>query len=195
MSKQKTPIEERYAAVKAYQSGELSTWQICQRFHVGADSIKLYVKRYEKYGLEGLIDTQRNYSDEYILAVLSEYETNGLTLDELSSKYLVSKAAIKSWLMKYEQYKAGDKFAFNGGRSYTKVIKLDDHKIIKPVQTLHESEERKQRREALSHLTKKELYELLLDREAELELIKKVEALVEERESRLRAIGRKLSKD
>ena len=44
-------------------------------------------------------------------------------------------------------------------------------------------------------MSKKELYELLLDREAELELIKKVEALVQKRESRLRTIGRKSSKN
>ena len=58
-----------------------------------------------------------------------------------------------------------------------------------------ETKEKSSRREALSKLSKKELYELLLDREAELELIKKAEALVRKRESRLHAIGRKSFKD
>lgn len=193
MSKQKSTIEDRYAAVQAYKSGELSKNKIRDRYHIGFRTLDLLVIRYDTYGIEGLKEvTALKYSDEYILSAVMECESKGLSLREVSAKYMVSQATMKRWLVQYDKYKSGDKFAFNGGRMYTKAAGSE---IYKPERSMPETEERKQRREALSKLTKRELYELLLDREAELELIKKAEALVEERESRLRAIGRKLSKD
>ena len=193
MSKQKSTIEDRYAAVQAYKSGELSKNKIRGRYHIGFRTLDLLVTRYDTYGIEGLKEvTARKYSDEYILSAVMECESKGLSLREVSAKYMVSQTTMKRWLVQYDKYKSGDKFAFNGGRMYTKAAGSQIHKPERP---MPETEERKQRREALSKLTKRELYELLLDREAELELIKKAEALVEERESRLRAIGRKLSKD
>ncbi|MDO5449194.1 MAG: helix-turn-helix domain-containing protein [Clostridia bacterium] len=193
MSKPTTTIADRYAAVQAYKSGEMKKWRICAQYHIGVRTLDLLVSRYEAYGVEGLKDTTvRKYSDEYILSAIMEYESKGLSLKEISAKYLVSIPTMERWLKQYEKYKSGDKFAFNGGRIYTKAV---GSQIYKPERPMQETEERKQRRDALSKLTKRELYELLLDKEAELELIKKAEALVEERESRLRAIGRKSSKD
>lgn len=62
-------------------------------------------------------------------------------------------------------------------------------------QTMQESKEKQERRKALSKLSKKELQELLLDREAELDILKNLEALEQERENRRRRILRGLSRD
>jgi len=170
-------------------------YSVQEKYHIGRKTLKVLVRRYEKQGVSGLQYKQSpHYSDAYILSAIAEYEAKGLSLDELSAQYDVAKSTAKRWLAKYELYKAGDKFAFNGGRIYKADSYATEYHPPKPP-SMTETKEQAERRKALSKLSKKELYELLLDREAELELIKKAEALVNERESRLRAIGRKSSKD
>ena len=153
------------------------------------------MRRYEKYGLEGLQKKREcHYPDSFILSVMSEYETKGLSLREISEQYDVAESTVKRWVVKYDRYKSGDRYAFTGGRVYSADIGIKNNPL-KPPPAMLEPKEQTNRRKALSKLSRKELYELLLDREAELELLKKAEALVNERESRLRAIGRKSSKD
>lgn len=194
MSQSKASFEDRYSAVMELQNGA-SLHSVQNKYHITRVTLKALVRRYEKQGVSGLQNNpSTHYSDAYILSVIAEYETKGLSLDELSAQYDVAKSTVQRWLSKYELYKAGDKFAFNGGRVFKADGPAVEYNPPKPP-SMMETKERAERRKALSKLSKKELYELLMDREAELELIKKAEALVNERESRLRAIGRKSSKD
>lgn len=170
---------------------------VVRRYRIASRTLKALLNRYEKQGISGLQEKRSvHYSDAFILSVMSEYETKHLSLKDLSAKYDVSERTINRWIPKYALYKSGDKFAFNGGRIYQHETggQSDQPPYPKP-SVVPETKERAARREALSKLSKKELYELLLDREAELELIKKAEALVKDRESRLRATGRGSSKD
>lgn len=196
MSQSKSSIEERYAAVMELKEGaSLST--VGKKYSMGSRTLKALLNRYEKQGISGLQTIQYvHYSDAFILSVMSEYETKQLSLNELSAKYDVSVTTIQRWIPKYALYKSGDKFAFNGGKLYKHEIGSQSNPVPHLKQSyMPETKEKSSRREALSKLSKKELYELLLDREAELELIKKAEALVRKRESRLHAIGRKSFKD
>ena len=196
MSNPKSSIGDRYSAVTEYRSG-VKLWRLSQKYRIGTFTIKLLSRRYDMYGIDGLKYLKSpNYSDSYILSAIKEYESKGLSLREASERFSVHPGTLKRWLVKYKKYKAGDKFAFNGGRVYANAIggAQTTNMETKPIE-MQETPERKRRREALSKLSKKELYELLLDREAEIELIKKAEALVKERESRLRATWRKSSKN
>lgn len=195
MSQHKSTIEERYAAIMEAKQGA-SYSSIRRKYRIDGAMVKRMIRRYDQYGLSGLADKKTNhYSERVIFSALAEYETKAVSLEEVCLKYDVRNQTFRDWLKKYERYKAGDKFAFNGGRLY----KSDGQSvgqqtaIYQPV--MPETKERAAHRKALSKMSKKELYELLLDREAELELIKKVEALVQKRESRLRTIGRKSSKN
>jgi transposase len=195
MSQHKSTIEELYAAVMEAKEG-VSYSKIREKYHIDRVTVIHMIHRYDKYGIAGLEYKQAShYSEQTILSAVAEYETKGLSLKDLSLKYDVRIDTLRNWMKKYERYKAGDKFAFSGGKIY----KADEQETrqqikYKPI-AMPETEERVARRAALSKMTKKELYELLLDREAELEMIKKVEALVQKRESRLRATGRKSSKN
>lgn len=194
MSQPKSSIDDRYSAVMELLNGA-SFNSVQTKYHISNKTLKALVRRYEKHGVSGLQNKLiSHYSNAFILSAIAEYETKGLSLDELSAQYDVAKSTVQRWLSKYELYKAGDKFAFNGGRVFKADGPAVEYNPPKPP-SMMETKERAERRKALSKLSKKELYELLMDREAELELIKKAEALVNERESRLRAIGRKSSKD
>lgn len=177
--------------------GGASISSVAMRYGIGSRTLKALLNRYEKRGVSGLQERRPvHYSDAFILSVMSEYETKHLSLRDLSAEYDVSETTIRRWIPKYALYKSGDKFAFTGGRIYQHKTGGQGNQPPYPKPSaMPETKERAARREALGKLSKKELYELLLDREAELELIKKAEALVRNRESRPRATGRGSSKD
>lgn len=197
MSKETDIVERRLCAVTEYESG-VSRRSIYRKYGIDNNSIKFLAERYRRLGMKGLTNRPIcHYSDEYILSIMTEYHEKGLSLKELSLKYLIQLNTIRRWLPKYEAYLKGDKFAFNGGRMYKTNIGTGQFSKVIPLPTpsMAETEERKQRKKELSKLSKEELYELLLDRECEIELLKKVDALVRKREARLRATTRKSSKD
>lgn len=197
MSNETDIIERRLRAITEYESGA-SKGYIHQKYHIDYSSIDRFLERYHRFGIKGLSRQFNNhYSDSYALSIMIEYHEKGLSLKELAQKYLISHKTLKKWIPKYEAYLKGDKLAFNGGRMYKTNIGASQHPEVKllPTPSMAETEERKQRKKELSKLSKEELYELLLDRECELELLKKVDALVRKREARLRATSRKSSKD
>ena len=197
MSKKSDILERRLCAVTEYEAGALKC-HICRKYGINITYIDLLVERYRRSGIKGLsFQFKNHYSDEYALSIMTEYHEKRLSLKELELKYLIPRSTLRRWLPKYEAYLKGDKFAFNGGRLYKTNIGANQHPEEKQLLAppMAETEERKQRKKALSKLSKEELYELLLDRECELELLKKVDALVKKREARLRATTRKSSKD
>lgn len=190
-------LERRLCAVTEFKSGALKT-HVSDKYHIDPRTLSLLLERYNRDGIEGLRAQfrQGHYPEGMIVRIMREYEEKGISLKELSKKYLIPDSTLKKWLAKYEQYKKGDKFAFNGGRIYKSALQQtvpDLTSRLNPM-PMEETKQRKERRKELSKLSKEELYELLLDRECELELLKKVDALVAKREARLRAIGRKSSK-
>lgn len=190
-------IEKRYAVVMEANAGVPNNI-IRKKYLVEVAAIKRWVRRYELYGLPGLSDKKAShYPDKLILNAVCEYETKALSLEEVCLKYDVRRQTFRRWLEKYERYRAGDMFAFNGGRTYkADSITPDPQSLPTPnPSVMPETEARRMRRKALSKLSKKELYELLLDKEAELEILKKVKALVEEREARKRGTWRESSED
>lgn len=197
MSKEEDLIERRLCAVIEYKSGALK-YHVCKKYHIGMRLIELLVERYDRYGVDGLRPqvNQSHYPEGLVVRIMQEYDEKGISLKDLSKKYLIREDTLKGWVPKYEQYKKGDKFAFNGGRIYQSDFQHPVPSLTSRLNPMpmEETKQRKERRKELSKLSKEELYELLLDRECELDLLKKVDALVKKRESRLRATGRKSSK-
>lgn len=198
MSKEEELMERRYLALCEYKSGVRMN-QIRRKYGIDLYTLVLLEERYNRYGMDGLknIASSVRYTDEMSANIMYEYEEKGLSLMELSRKYLIHISTLKRWIPKYERYKKGDRYAFTHGKIYTSFIQnvvnvASCHPESKPME---ETSKRKERRKELSKMSKEELYELLLDRECELELLKKVDALVKKREARLRAIGRRSSRD
>lgn len=198
MPKTKSTIESRYEAVMRLKQGE-SFKSVSKSLHISIKTLHLLVIRYDKYGIDGLEEKRNSFYPEAIkLHILRDYQNNSLSLKEVCEKYDVACKTFERWLSAYDAYKKGDKFALNGNGAIRKCDFGHNVTNIKPVEKpkeMLESKERQERRKALSRLSKKELQELLLDREAELDLLKNLEALDQERDAQRHAMLRELSRD
>lgn len=198
MSKTKSSIEQRYEAVIKAKQG-VPLLQLEKQYSIARSTLQRLISRYDREGIEGLKEKASTQYPEHVkLAALREYETNGLSLSEIYDKYDIGYGTFKRWQKAYEAYKHGDKYALNGNGAIRKCDMPYRHKENTVNQSPHpmsESKEKQERRKALSKLSKKELQELLLDREAELDILKNLEALDRERENKRHEILRGLSRD
>ena len=135
--------------------------------------------RYQSEGPSGLLK-KRNVKADYAfkLQVVRDIEENHLTLVEASLKYNVSSSQIRVW----------QKIARTQG--------YDALAITRPRGRPPKNDMGRPRKKKPEEMTELELLQLRVkELEAENALLKKVKALVEEREARLREIGRKPSKN
>jgi len=160
------------SAVQALIRGE-NVYKVSSRYGIHHFKLQLLRKRYEERGLPGLLESRglRCYNLEERISIVKDIEQNHISLLEASLKYDVGYSTLlyilKSYRSKGEEGIATKRDMARKKRQTSK-------------EYLDELEELRQRNEYL---------------EAENALLKKVKALVEERESRLRALGRKSSKN
>lgn len=135
--------------------------------------------RYQSEGPSGLIK-KKNIKADYAfrLQVLRDIEENHLTLVEASLKYDVCSSRISAW------------------KRIARVHGYNALAIIRPRGRPPKNDMGRPRKKRPEEMTELELLQLRVkELEAENALLKKVKALVEEREARLREIGRKPSKN
>ena len=148
---------------------------IVKHLEIARDSIKLARQRYMIGGELALLQPnyQAQLSLEKKLEIVREVEQKELSLPEVALKHLVIPTTLRRWVKAYHQSGwAGlvRKSSSNGMKKKRQRTKAE----------MDELEMLRKRNEYL---------------EAENALLKKVRALVEEREARLRAIGQKPSKN
>lgn len=171
MKNAKYPI--KVAAVRMLASGK-SASQICRELHVGSNSLRLWYQQYMRGGELGLLPKPqaRHMSFEEKVMVIEEIVNNGLSLTAASIKYEIPHETLRRWYLSYKSHGAdGLRRKNESPMSRKKRAYTEDE--------LDELERLRLRNEWL---------------EAENALLKKVRALVEEREARQRGIGRKPSK-
>ena len=161
-------------AVRMLNEGK-SAHYACTKLRVNPWTLKLIYQRYQSGGELALLNPsyQPQMSVEKKLVIIEDIEKNGLSLSEASLKYDVQRYTIKRWLIAYQKSGESGLIRKNASNNMAK-------KRQRTEAELDELEMLRRRNEYL---------------EAENALLKKVKALVEEREARLRAIGRKPSKD
>lgn len=187
MSKRKSTIEERYAAVMEVKNGS-GVWSAGQKYGIDPRTLRQYVYRYDHQGYKGLEDRPRHkFTESEKFSILIEYESGCISKEELCLKNGIGESVLKEWLAQYEQYKKGDKFAL--GRSCIYTVERGTRAQSPPPENkkrMNDEQTKKldERKSELCKMNKKELCELLLDREAEIEFLKKLEALDRERDRR-----------
>ena len=152
---------------------------INRNFGIGHDLLGQLWVRYQSEGPSGLLKKQ-NIKANYALKVqvLRDIEENHLTLVEASLKYDVSSGRISAW------------------KRIARVHGYDALAITRPRGRPPKNDMGRPRKKKPEEMTELELLQLRVkELEAENALLKKVKALVEEREARLREIGRKPSKN
>ena len=157
----------------------ISAKSIEQQFGINKQLLAYLWKRYQAEGPSGLVK-KRNVRADYAfkVQVVRDIEQNHLTLVEASLKYNVSHDRIRVW------------------RNIAKTQGYDTLAIIRPRGRPPKNDMGRPRKKKPEEMT--ELERLRYENEclrAENALLKKVKALVEAREARLKEIGRKPSKN
>ena len=174
----KFSFEDKLKAVKSYLSG-LSESQVTKLYGVNRTDLFFWVERYRQHGEYGL--QRQPYfkaTKELRLQIVSEHLIDFVSLTELSAKYLIGHTTISRWC----------KLAREQGYEHLSLFKARGRP---PKDTMGRPKKKKP-----EEMTELELLQLRVKQlEAENALLKKVKALVEAREARLREIGRKPSKN
>ena len=152
---------------------------INRTFGIGHDLLGQLWARYQSEGPSGLIKKKNVKSDyAFKLQVVRDIEENHLTLVDASLKYNVSSSQIVVW----------NRIARTKG--------YDALAITRPRGRPPKNDMGRPRKKKPEEMTELELLQLRVkELEAENALLKKVKALVEAREARLKEIGRKPSKN
>ena len=152
---------------------------VSNRLHLGHHILYEWLEAYKSKGIEGLKPKkkgQSKLSHEEKCEIVREYHEGELTLYQLSVKHNVSESAICTWINLAER-NGFEALASHKSRHF----QTGEHMVKRLPKEEYEKENERLRKEN----ERLRLENLLL---------KKVKALVEEREARNRAIGRKPSK-
>ena len=172
-------IEEKLSAIGLVFQGE-SACSVSRKLHLGHHTLYDWIESYKLRGIEGLKPKgkrQRKLSYEEKCKIIREYQESELTLCQLSAKYDIASSVLANW----------GRLAEREGFEALAPKKLGCHKTGRNMTKRLPKEEYEKENERL----RKENERLRLENL----LLKKVRALVEEREARNRAIGRKPSKN
>ena len=174
----KFSFEIKLEAVKNYLSGYTEN-QITKLYGVNRTDLFIWVERYRQHGEYGL--KRHSYTKatkELRVHVVNEHLIESVSLTELSAKYLIARSAISRWC----------RIATEQGYEHLAIFK---ERGRPPKNDM--GRPRKKKPEEMTELERLRYENECL--RAENALLKKVKALVEEREARLREIGRKPSRN
>ena len=153
---------------------------------MGRGTVWLIRQRYLSGGELALLqpDHQCQTTFERKVEIVRDIEENGLSLHDASLKYDIPNHTLGRWLRAYQA---------NGEAGLKRKRPQASRTLENAEEKLKEKEKKRQEKADLAELERLRKRNEYL--EAENALLKKVKALVEEREARLRAIGQKPSKD
>lgn len=173
----KNTYEDHLRYIKMIEQG-YSIDYICKHRSISHKDLEVLWHRYQKDGPSGLVKKVRRLKDGKTREmILREIDAKCLTLHLAAAKYDVSVNTIIRWRRIVEE---GGYEALYGGLSETYSARLMGRPKKKKLEEMTELERALYENERLR---------------AENALLKKVKALIEEREAQLRNIGRKPSKN
>ena len=166
---------ERLKYMRLLESGRSFT-SIKKEFGINKEQLQVLWDKYQMYGVSGLQKGKQIKADFALKKkIVLDIEENHLTLHAASLKYGASSTRISAWLKIYREsgWVALESIKRRGGQPGMGRPKKDSKPLTELERLRKENQELK----------------------TENALLKKVRALVEERNARLRAIGQELSKN
>jgi transposase-like protein len=170
----KHPYEERLQAVKLCLAG-YSVTSVGHRLGINKDYVLEWLLRYQRDGKAGLrrrIPKRATYAEK--CKIVCKYAEKHVSLQQICVEHNVSRSAVERWTRIYRK----------GG--------YEALRAIRPQGTGHKRMGRPKKKEPQTELERLRYENEYL--RAEVALLKKVRALMEEKEKRLHEIGRKPSK-
>ena len=175
----KYPFEIKLSIVQKVLSGS-SKLSVCRSYGICPHELRLWVMLYKEYGREGLLPREpyKHSTEEKIEAVYLHREKK-LSLVRISCLYRVSRFTIMQWLQKYDGYvlshpRTGSTVRSDSAENPRKMVKYRKKEPKTEVERLQQE---------------------LLRLRAENALLKKLQALVEEKRALARRSGLPPSED
>lgn len=108
MYKTKATPKEKKEAVESYLRGEASRRAIAERLNVSETSFRSWVRKYQTFGMEGLLE--RSYSQSYTAeekkAAVEEYLAGKGSQREICRKYKIhSRTQLQNWIKLYNGHR------------------------------------------------------------------------------------------
>ena len=156
--------------------GGVSIRSVCKEYGIEYHSLKMWLAKYDAEGESGIKESKTpcRYTAKEKEEIVREHLKNKLTLQQTCLHYDISRTSIITWLREYRSRHVCQE-------------------VNEPTDVILETMARPKKKEAMTELEKLQYENLRL--RAEIDLLKKVKALVEERERRQKEIGRKPSAD
>ena len=169
----KYSFDEKLDVVKSIISGK-SQLSVCRERHIDQHTVYIWLCRYRRHGESGLLKSKRvnHYSPSEKERIILEHVQEGVSLSQLSLRYDLDRSTIKAWLREVR----------SGGSPYD---------VKRPADPAREPMARPKKKDPQTDLEKLQAENLRL--RAEIALLKKVKALVEEQEARALRSGQKPS--
>ena len=177
--KRNCSLEEKLAAIRLVEQGQ-SVRSVSDKLHLGHHILYEWLAAYKARGIHGLKPKgkrPRRLSYEEKCKIIREYQESELTLYQLSAQYDIASSVLAHWV---------------------RLAEREGFEALAPRKLGHPKTGRKMTKRLPKDECEKENERLRKENERlrlENLLLKKVRALVEEREARNRAIGRKPSKN
>jgi transposase len=108
MSKKSYSKEFKYEVLLAYENRDYTIKELCSIFQISKNSLKEWIEQFEKYGIEGLIQSKswRPYSKEFKEAAVRDYLSGKFSQYEIVRKYEISsRSVLRKWINKYNSHR------------------------------------------------------------------------------------------
>ena len=159
----KLKYEDKIEIIRLYDEEHYGFVTIAKKFEVAQSTVQKVIHKYHLHGESSLIKNKnRKYTPEYKLEIITRYK-NGKSIFSLAIEYEVSELQIINWIKKYEE------FGYNGLIDKPKGRPPTMKKEKKPIDPND--------KDAII----KEKDQRILELEAEVEALKKLRALVLQR--------------
>ncbi len=108
MSKRSYSTEFKYEVLLAFRNRDYSIQDLCSRFQISKSSLRRWIDKFERYGIDGLKESKswKSYSEELKKAAVGEYLSGDFSLPELTRKYEISDdRLLRQWINKYNSHR------------------------------------------------------------------------------------------
>ena len=108
MSKRSYTVEYKMDVLTAYQSQEYSFSELCSTFNVVQNTVRDWIYKYEKYGIDGLKEskTWKRYPKELKLDAIHDYKSGQYSLEDVVKKYEISSdSVLLRWIRNYNGHR------------------------------------------------------------------------------------------
>lgn len=109
MSKRsKYSAEEKFKILMEYENNHISIAELCRIYQIDDNTFYKWKKRYEKYGIKGLEEsnTWKKYSKELKEAAVLDYLSGNYSLRDVVTKYEISAISVlEVWIKRYNSHR------------------------------------------------------------------------------------------